>query len=55
MESYYEREKSKHPLLAFNLNNHSMCELYQFEKRVEVNVLMWDSKLIGVSSILRLI
>ena len=38
MESHYVREKSKRQFLASKLNIHSMCELYQSEKEIEVKV-----------------
>ena len=38
MKSHYVREKSKHQFLASNLNIHSMYELYQSEKDIEVKV-----------------
>ena len=38
MESHYIREKSKRQFSASNLNIHSMCELYQSEKEIEVAV-----------------
>ena len=38
MESHYMREKSKRQFSAYNLNIHSMYELYQSEKEIEVEV-----------------
>ena len=45
MESHYMREKSKRHFSTSNLNTHSMYELYQSEKEIEVEV---ESKLIGI-------
>ena len=38
MESHYMREKSKRQFSASNLNIHSVYELYQSEKEIEVEV-----------------
>ena len=49
MEFQYVQEKSKYQFLASDLNIHSMYELYQSEKGVEVNV--GEQNLEGISSI----